>query len=58
MRKLVSLVFVFSIAMLFVLAVPRAFAKPAGATVDDDLACDPHRQTKTLCGGGIIWLNI
>jgi hypothetical protein len=45
MRKLVSLLFVFSIAMLFVLAVPRVFAKPGGVKVDNDRDCaDPDRE--------------
>ena len=58
MRKLVSLVFVFSIAMLFVLAVPRAFAKAGGSVaLDNDSTCEVHRQNKTFCTVGFVWLN-
>jgi hypothetical protein len=46
--------------MLFVLAVPHAFAKPGGAaSVDSDADCDDaQRQDSTICSPAFVWINV
>ena len=66
MRKLVSLVFVFSIMMLFVLAVSPAFAKPGSVKVDNDDAADecadPDREVNLnpddCTGTALLWVSV